>query len=94
MIYIESLADLDELINKCRNEKSKEYLAEAVGCYKSGAYRSCIVTVWIAIIFDYINKLKELDLTGDSNARIKLQEFSRICESNDVTAALNFERKY
>jgi hypothetical protein len=93
MVNFESLADLDELIIKCRNQRSKEYIAEAVACYKAGAYRSCIVATWIAIVFDYINKLKELDLIGDKNAKARLDDFSRICERNDILASLNFERK-
>lgn len=47
----ESIADLDELIIRCRNQAAKEYISEAVACYKSGAYRSCIVATWIAFTF-------------------------------------------
>ena len=31
------LADLDELVLKCRDDKAKKYIKEAVECYKSGA---------------------------------------------------------
>ncbi len=88
----ESLADLDELIIKCRSQAAKKHIAEAVACYKAGAYRSCIVATWIAVVYDFISKLMELDLTGDNNAQKKLKEFERICESNNVSASLEFEK--
>ena len=37
-----SLGDLDELILTCRNEEGRGYIAEAVACYRAGAYRACI----------------------------------------------------
>lgn len=87
------LIDLDELILRCRDEQAKQYIAEAVGCYKVGAYRSCIVATWIAVVFDFLYKLRELDLTGDKNARRKLEEFEKIRRSADVSGSLNFEKK-
>lgn len=38
------LSDLDELVLECRGEKAKNYIKEAVACYKSGAFRSLIVS--------------------------------------------------
>jgi hypothetical protein len=62
------LVDIDELALKCRDEAARSYIAEAVQCYKSGAYRSCVVATWIAVVFDIVYKLRELDLTGDKRA--------------------------
>ena len=55
------LSDLDELVLKCRDQKATSYVKEAVSCYKAGAFRSSIVSTWIAVSFDIIDKLKELD---------------------------------
>lgn len=38
----EALSDIEALALKCRSEQSKDYIAEALFCYKSGAYRACI----------------------------------------------------
>lgn len=39
---------------KCRAQKAKDYIKEAVACYKAGAFRSSIVSTWIAVSFDII----------------------------------------
>lgn len=88
----ESIADLDELIIRCRNQSAKEYISEAVACYKSGAYRACIVATWIAFTFDFISKIEELSLSGDRLATQKVTDFENIRKSNDVSASLRFEK--
>ena len=92
MIIRHGLADLDELVLCCREEKARSYVAEAVACYHAGAFRQCIVATWIAVVYDFIHKLQELDLTGDKNARTKIEDFEKICEASDVRASLVFER--
>lgn len=87
------LADLDELILKCRDKKALQYIREAVSCYKSGAFRSAIVSTWIAVSFDIIDKLKELALTGDKEAEKQLEEFEKARKAGNITEALKFERE-
>ena len=65
----EMLADIEALSLKCRSEQSKEYISEALHCYKSGAYRAAIVTTWIALVFDLIDKIRELSIAGDANSK-------------------------
>lgn len=92
---INGLYDLEELVLACRDEQAREHIREAVECYKSGAFRACIVATWIAVVFDYIHKLRLLDLTGDKEARKQLERFEKIRGSgNDALAdALAFERE-
>jgi hypothetical protein len=45
----ERLADLDELILRCRSKQARQYIAEAVACYRAGAFRSCIVATWVVV---------------------------------------------
>jgi len=87
------LADLDELILKCRDEKARKYIKEAVSCYKAGAFRSAIVSTWIAVAFDIIDKLKELALTGDKEAEKQLEEFEKARKGGDIARALKFEKE-
>jgi len=84
----EHLADLDELVLHCRDEKAKAYIAEALACY-----RACIVTTWIAVVFDFIHKLCELELTGDKQAQERLQKLENVQMGNDIRASLVFERE-
>ncbi|MCB1948420.1 hypothetical protein [Nitrosomonas sp.] len=86
------LSDLDQLILKCRDEKAKSYIQESVSCYKAGAFRSAIISTWIAVSFDIIDKLKELSLTGDKEAINQLQEFESALNTGDINRSLKFER--
>jgi hypothetical protein len=64
-----SLNDLDELSLNCRTEEARNYVSEAIACYKAGAFRSCIVAAWIAVVYDLIAKIRELALGGDAEAQ-------------------------
>ena len=87
------LADLDELVLKCRDEKAKSYIKEAVSCYKSGAFRSAIVSTWIAVSFDIIDKIRELSLAGDKEAEVQLKAFEKARDEGDISLSLKFERE-
>lgn len=92
MYFGERLADLDELLLRCRTHQSKAFLAEAIACYRAGAYRSAIISTWIAVVFDLISKFKELALTGDPAAQKIIEDIERMYLTDDITAALRFER--
>lgn len=92
-MFGEHLSDLDELILRCRDEKAKAYIAEAIACYRAGAFRACVVTTWIAVVFDFIHKLRELELAGDKQAQEKLQKLEEIQKRNDIRTSLEFERE-
>lgn len=87
------LIDLDELILKCRDDRAKAYIAEAVASYRSGAFRSAIVGTWIAVCFDVIDKLRELALSGDMEAEKHAEELEETRQSGDIAKALKFERE-
>lgn len=70
----------------------KKYLVEAISCYKTGAFRSAIVTIWIAIVFDLINKTRELSIAGDKAAEEIINKFDDLREKNDISSSLKFER--
>lgn len=91
MRQVESFADLDSLVLRCRDARSKELLVEAVACYRAGAFRACIVTTWVAVVFDFVHKLRELDLRGDKQARALLEHFEKLRQTSDVVGALRFE---
>jgi hypothetical protein len=88
-----NISDPEELVLKCQSAQSRGYIAEAVECYHAGAYRACIVSTWIAVVFDFVDKLNKLELAGDKNAQEKLSEFNDIREKGDVARSLKFERQ-
>ena len=71
----ENFSDLDDLIEKTHSEYTKKYFIEAIECYRSGAYRSAIVTLNIAVLTDIFEKITELSNDGDKKA---LQHVSKI----------------
>ena len=86
------LSDLDELVLKCRDQKAKNYIREAVACYKAGAFRSAIVSTWIAVSFDILDKLKELSLSGDKEAEKQIEAFDKARRIGNIANSLKFER--
>lgn len=87
------LEDLDELVLRCRDQKAKQYIFEAVASYKAGAHRAAIVATWIAVCFDVIEKIRELALAGDKEAEKQAQELELTRREGDLTRALKFERE-
>lgn len=78
----EAFIDLDELILRCRDKLSRKFIQEAVSCYRAGAFRSCIVATWNAVVFDFLHKLRELELLGDREAAKLLEEFDNLRSSS------------
>jgi hypothetical protein len=72
------LHDLDELLLQVRNESSKTYILEGVKAYKVGANRAAIISIWIAVAYDIISKIREIAEQGDSEARSEIQGFDKL----------------
>ncbi|OYQ76096.1 hypothetical protein [Wohlfahrtiimonas chitiniclastica] len=87
-----SLIDLDELLLKCRDKSAREYINDAIKCYKAGAYRASIVSTWLAVMYDIINKLQELSLSNDAAARVKYEEYQKSASKAELSELLKFER--
>jgi len=87
----ETFIDLDELIVGCRDKLAKKFIQEAVACYRAGAYRSCIVATWNAIVFDFLHKLRELELLGNGEATNILQNFEKIRSESKFKELWQFE---
>ncbi|WMS92920.1 hypothetical protein [Pseudoalteromonas sp. HL-AS1] len=69
-------SDLDELLSKVRNTHAKKYFNEAIVAYRAGAYRASVISTWIAICVDVIEKVRELSVSNDAVAKaieIKLE---------------------
>ncbi|PFH10932.1 hypothetical protein BCF11_3367 [Collimonas sp. PA-H2] len=95
---IESLSDIEALAIRCHSEQSKGYIAEAIRCYRAGACRAAIVSTWIAIVFDLIDKIRELAVSGDKAAKdieTRYETYIAQIEQNNpvgIRSALEFER--
>lgn len=87
-----NFADLDELLLRCHDNKARAYITEAVASYKTGALRSAILSTWIAIAFDFIDKVRQLELQGDKVAQKIGIELTAIQANADIVRSLAFER--
>ena len=85
------LTNLDELIQNVRNIHAKNYLNESIAAYRAGAYRASLITTWIAVCVDIIEKIRELSLSNDTAAKKHNERLNSI-QANDPAAMLAFER--
>lgn len=91
MFMQSNFIDLDELIVMCRDKRAKQLIQEAVACYRAGAYRACIVATWNAVVFDFLHKLRELELFGNGEAANLLKNFEKISLEAKVKELWQFE---
>ncbi len=89
----EVFVDLDELVALCRDKLAKKFIQEAVACYRAGAYRSCIVATWNAVVFDFLHKLRELELLGNGEATTLLRKFEELSLEKKVKELWQFEKE-
>ncbi|MBF2018366.1 MAG: hypothetical protein IGS23_24835 [Rivularia sp. T60_A2020_040] len=80
----ETFIDLDELVVRCRDKQAKKIIQEAVACYRTGAFRSCIVSTWNAVVFDFLHKLRELELLENTEASKLLKDFENLSLASDL----------
>ncbi len=83
--------DVDDLLSSCRADNAKRAFGEAVAAYRAGAYRACIVVTWTAVVFDYVGKLRELELAGNGEAEKALVAWEGARKANDIPTALRLE---
>jgi hypothetical protein len=55
--------------------------------------RAAIIATWIAVAFDFIDKVNTLEAQGDKQATQFAKEFRKIRDAADVAGSLSFERQ-
>jgi hypothetical protein len=83
--------DLDILLTRIRQPKSKTYFLEAVKAYKVGALRAALSSTWVAVVYDLISKYRELEALGDAAAAAFIQEWDHATATDDVKKLLVLE---
>lgn len=77
-----TLTDLDELVLTVRDRNSRSYIGEAITAYRARAYRSAVMSAWVAVVYDVIAKLRELAVQGDKAAQAFASELDAAIEAN------------
>lgn len=85
------LHDLESLITTVRADESKRLIAEAVRAYNGGALRAAIMSTWVALCADIIEKLRELAAMGEAVAKKHCDELDKFIKNNDVKSLQQFE---
>ncbi|MBE9127697.1 MULTISPECIES: hypothetical protein [unclassified Coleofasciculus] len=62
------MLDFDEILVNVKNPQVKKYLEESIKSYRVGNYRSAILAVWIATMFDLVKKFEILVDQRESTA--------------------------
>ncbi|MCY7331603.1 MAG: hypothetical protein LH649_02875 [Pseudanabaena sp. CAN_BIN31] len=78
------LTDLDELALTVRDRTARSYIVEAIDAYRGGAYRSSIVSTWIAVTFDIISKIRELSNQSDPMAQDFISTLDEAIKSKNI----------
>lgn len=93
MRHYSQLADLEALLLNILDENIRAYAREAVASYSAGAYRSAIVSIWIAVVYDLYKKFRELsEVFDDGAAKQCLEEIEKIRNSPDKKRVTAWER--
>ena len=86
------LTDLDELAERVRDPGSLDYLVEAIDAHRGGAQRAAIVSTWVALTYDLMQKIRELAALGDAQAVQFTADVDRAVANSDVPKQLKIER--
>ena len=83
--------DLNGLVDRCLGTHSKRFVGEAVSIYRLGAFRSCVVATWVAVVYDIVEKLLNLSVIGDARAGQLIEQLEDARRRDDPLAAMRFE---
>ncbi len=83
--------DLQELAGTVRDRNTRGYVEEAVAAHLAGAQRSAVVTLWAAIAYDIIQKIRELSTSGEAAAVAFVTNYDDAVRRHDIPALLRIE---
>ncbi|MCM5690402.1 hypothetical protein M8037_16685 [Sinorhizobium meliloti] len=92
------LSNFDELIHRIPDVPSRAHIREAIRCYEAGANRAAIVSAYIALCFNLIEKLRLMADAGDGRARSEIGKLDEATEQMRagsgaaIKTVLDFER--
>lgn len=88
------LADLEALTLNVHDQTVRAYVEESIASYSVGAYRSAIVSIWTAVVYDLYQKVRYLDEQyGDPAAKKCMKEINKIRGYTDKKQVSAWERK-
>ena len=91
-----NFVDLDILLTRIREPRSKSYFLDAVRAYKANALRAALSSAWVAVVYDLISKYRELSTMGNAQATAYLKDWdaaTNITNKQNTAKLLRMESK-
>jgi hypothetical protein len=82
------MLDFDEILVSVKNPQIKKYLEESIKSYQVGNYRSAILAVWIATMFDLV---KKFEILVDQREPTAIQKWNEL--KPKIEAHKNWEKE-
>ena len=86
-----NFVDLDILVTRIREPRSRTYFLDAVKAYKAGALRAALSSTWVAVVYDLIMKYRELSASGDQAAAAFLRTWDAAVANNNGQELVKLE---
>ena len=90
---IQAVTDIDVLALAVRDRESRRLVEEAITAYRGGAFRSAIMSVWIAVVHDVFSKARELAGQGDAASVAFVGNLDNAIEHKNVVQMQTLERE-
>lgn len=71
------ISNFEELTIRAANEGSRENIREAIRCYETGSFRAAIVSAYVSMCFDLLDKLRQLSESGDGKAKAEIDKLDK-----------------
>ncbi|EST26769.1 hypothetical protein [Streptomyces niveus] len=82
---------LEDVKNQVRSMTSRRYVEEAVAAYGAGAYRAALISIWIAVAADIIEKIRIMAEQAGPAVQLR-DDLDNAIKGNNVNALQGFER--
>lgn len=86
------VTDLDAQLTRIRDYRTRAYFADAVKCFRAGAYRAAVAATWVTVAYDLIAKYRELSTLGDAEAQRFIRDWDQARAGNQTSRLLELER--
>lgn len=86
-----NFVDLDILITRIREPRSRTYFLDAVKAYKAGALRAALSSAWVAVLYDLLSKYRELSNWGDREATAYLDKWDQATKNKNRVGLVRLE---
>lgn len=84
--------DLDSKLTRIRDYRTRVYFADALKCFRAGAFRAAVAATWVTVAYDLIAKYRELSTLGDAEAQRFIRDWDQARAGNQTSRLLELER--